>query len=104
MTVLFYLIEGSTTRYSTITSVHKWQYKEVRLCIVIQYQCIHLRLGISWCLHIPTNPILRIGNSLEFSLEGFKVQVTGQGTSANESVIAIDLLSGKTKAAGEGIT
>lgn len=52
----------------------------------------------------PQNPIFHIGNSLEFNLEGFKEQVSGQWTSANESVITIDLYSGKSKAVGEGTT
>ncbi|XP_030530756.1 nuclear pore complex protein GP210 isoform X1 [Rhodamnia argentea] len=52
----------------------------------------------------PQNPILHIGNSLEFNLEGFKEQVSGRWTSANDSVITIDLLSGKSKAVGEGTT
>ncbi|KAI6671315.1 hypothetical protein NL676_006200 [Syzygium grande] len=64
---------------------------------------INLKVSVGAFIY-PQYPILHIGNSLEFNLEGFKEQVPGRWTSANESVITIDLLSGKSKAVGEGTT
>ncbi|XP_015576193.2 nuclear pore complex protein GP210 isoform X1 [Ricinus communis] len=50
----------------------------------------------------PQNPVLHQGSSLHFSIEGS--QVSGHWLSANESVISIDMPSGKAKAAGIGST
>ncbi|XP_059670096.1 nuclear pore complex protein GP210 isoform X2 [Cornus florida] len=52
----------------------------------------------------PQNPVVHIGSHLNFIMEGLKDQVFGQWLSANESIILLDMLSGKAKAVGEGTT
>ncbi|KAJ4827574.1 hypothetical protein Tsubulata_004795 [Turnera subulata] len=52
----------------------------------------------------PQNPILRHGSSLNFSVEGSDAQASGLWRSANESVIDVDMHSGKADAVGLGST
>ncbi|KAK3033069.1 hypothetical protein RJ639_035695 [Escallonia herrerae] len=52
----------------------------------------------------PQNPVLHLGTSLNFTIEGLSDQIPGRWSSANASVIAIDTLSGKAEAVGEGAT
>ncbi|KAK9272744.1 hypothetical protein L1049_003121 [Liquidambar formosana] len=52
----------------------------------------------------PQNPVLHQGTSLKFNVEGLTDQVYGRWLSANESVISIDMLTGKAQAVGEGTT
>ncbi|XP_050223905.1 nuclear pore complex protein GP210 [Mercurialis annua] len=60
---------------------------------------------ISVGAHIyPQNPVLHHGTSLDFSVEGTGDQVSGLWLSANESVVSVDMPSGKAKAAGRGST
>lgn len=50
----------------------------------------------------PQNPILHLGNNLNFTVEGLNDQAAGQWLSANESIVSVDSLSGKAVARGEG--
>ncbi|KAK3032070.1 hypothetical protein RJ639_036284 [Escallonia herrerae] len=52
----------------------------------------------------PQNPVLHLGTSLNFTIEGLSDRVLGRWSSANANVIAIDMLSGKAEAVGEGAT
>ncbi|KAL5860539.1 hypothetical protein ACOSQ4_001835 [Xanthoceras sorbifolium] len=52
----------------------------------------------------PQDPILHVGNGLDFSVQGFNDQVSGHWLSANESVISVDRPSGKAEAVGIGST
>ncbi|XP_028091019.1 nuclear pore complex protein GP210 isoform X1 [Camellia sinensis] len=52
----------------------------------------------------PQNPVLRLGSQLNFSVEGLNDLVFGHWLSANESVIYVDMMSGKAEAIGEGTT
>ncbi|XP_038715182.1 nuclear pore complex protein GP210 isoform X2 [Tripterygium wilfordii] len=52
----------------------------------------------------PQNPVLRVGRNLNFSIAGGDSQVSGSWLSANESVISIDMPSGKAEAIGVGST
>ncbi|GMP29371.1 hypothetical protein CsSME_00004505 [Camellia sinensis var. sinensis] len=52
----------------------------------------------------PQNPVLRLGSQLNFSVEGLNDLVFGRWLSANESVIYVDMMSGKAEAIGEGTT
>ncbi|KAM7268816.1 hypothetical protein ACFE04_010982 [Oxalis oulophora] len=52
----------------------------------------------------PRSPLLRVGNRLNFSIEGFDDKVSGEWISANGSVISVDRSSGVTKAVGVGST
>ncbi|XP_065877577.1 nuclear pore complex protein GP210 isoform X2 [Euphorbia lathyris] len=52
----------------------------------------------------PQNPVLRVGSSLDLSVQGVKNQLSGHWLSANESVVSIDMPSGKVKAVGVGST
>lgn len=52
----------------------------------------------------PQNPVLHLGSRLNFSVEGLNDQVFGLWLSANESVIYVDMMSGKAEAIGEGTT
>ncbi|KAL7213703.1 hypothetical protein ACSBR2_016266 [Camellia fascicularis] len=51
----------------------------------------------------PQNPVLHLGSRLNFSVEGLNDQVFGLWLSANESVIYVDMMSGKAEAIGEVI-
>ncbi|KAJ7974628.1 Nuclear pore complex protein [Quillaja saponaria] len=50
----------------------------------------------------PQNPVLQIGNVLNISVKGLNDKVPGHWFASNESVISVDVLSGLTKAVGEG--
>ncbi|PSS30358.1 Nuclear pore complex protein [Actinidia chinensis var. chinensis] len=52
----------------------------------------------------PQNPVLHLGSWLNFSVEGLNDQMFGRWLSGNESVISVDMLSGKAAATGEGTT
>ncbi|KAK0591220.1 hypothetical protein LWI29_037217 [Acer saccharum] len=52
----------------------------------------------------PLDPVLHVGNDLDFSVQGFNDQVFGHWLSANESVISVDRSSGKAEAVGIGST
>lgn len=52
----------------------------------------------------PQNPVLKLGNRLNFSIEGLTDHVSGCWLSDNASVISIDQLSGKAEAIGVGST
>lgn len=52
----------------------------------------------------PQNPSLHPGSHLNFRIEGLDDQIFGQWFSANESIVSVDLLSGKAEAIGEGTT
>lgn len=52
----------------------------------------------------PQNPVLHLGSRVNFSIEGINDLVLGQWSSANSSVVSVDLLSGKAEAIGEGTT
>ncbi|XP_028054842.1 nuclear pore complex protein GP210-like isoform X1 [Camellia sinensis] len=51
----------------------------------------------------PKNLVLHLGNQLNFSVEGLNDQVFGRWLSANESVIYVDMISGKDEAIREVI-
>ncbi|KAK9225059.1 hypothetical protein WN943_010100 [Citrus x changshan-huyou] len=52
----------------------------------------------------PQNPVLHVGGSLDFSVEGFSDQVSGHWFSDNESVVHVHMPSGKAEAVGIGST
>ncbi|XP_031406672.1 nuclear pore complex protein GP210 isoform X1 [Punica granatum] len=52
----------------------------------------------------PQNPVIHTGSSVNFSLEGFDETVSGRWISANESVMSVNMNSGKSEAVGEGMT
>ncbi|XP_019185742.1 PREDICTED: nuclear pore complex protein GP210 isoform X2 [Ipomoea nil] len=52
----------------------------------------------------PQNPVLHPGSHLNFRVEGLDDQILGQWFSANESIVSVDLLSGKAEAIREGTT
>lgn len=52
----------------------------------------------------PRNPVLRLGSQLNFSVEGLNDQMFGRWLSANETVISVDMMSGKAEAIGYGST
>ncbi|GAV68566.1 RRM_1 domain-containing protein/Big_2 domain-containing protein [Cephalotus follicularis] len=52
----------------------------------------------------PQNPVLHVGSRLNFSVEGFDDRVFGRWLSANESVLSVDMASGKAQAIGIGST
>ncbi|XP_017229094.1 nuclear pore complex protein GP210 [Daucus carota subsp. sativus] len=52
----------------------------------------------------PHNPLLQLGNRLNFSIEGLTDQVSGWWTSVNTSTVSIDRVSGEAEAIGEGST
>lgn len=52
----------------------------------------------------PQNPILHKRSHITFIIEGLDEQVSGQWFTANESVISVDMLSGRAEAIGEGST
>lgn len=52
----------------------------------------------------PHNPILQLGNRLNFSIEGLTNQVSGWWMSVNSSTVSIDRVSGEAKAVAEGST
>ncbi|KAJ9135376.1 hypothetical protein P3X46_032567 [Hevea brasiliensis] len=52
----------------------------------------------------PQNPVLCQGSSLDFNVEGIDDHVSGRWLSANESVISVDMTSGKAEAVGIGST
>lgn len=51
----------------------------------------------------PQNPVLQQGVHLDFSVKGSNDQVFGQWLTANESVISVDTITGKSEAVGEGV-
>lgn len=52
----------------------------------------------------PHNPLLQLGNRLNFSIEGLTDQVSGWWTSVNSSTVSIDRVSGEAEAIAEGST
>ncbi|XP_057962885.1 nuclear pore complex protein GP210 isoform X2 [Malania oleifera] len=52
----------------------------------------------------PQNPVLCLGSTLNFIIEGLNDEVFGPWLSANESVIYVETQSGKAHAVGEGTT
>lgn len=52
----------------------------------------------------PQNPVLQRGSRIKFSVEGSNDHVFGQWLTANESIISVDTMTGKSEAVGEGIT
>ncbi|KAF7801531.1 nuclear pore complex protein GP210 isoform X1 [Senna tora] len=50
----------------------------------------------------PQNPVLHIGGSLNFTIEGLDDKFSGQWFTTNGSVISLDMLSGTAEALGEG--
>ncbi|WCJ21095.1 Nuclear pore complex protein GP210 [Euphorbia peplus] len=52
----------------------------------------------------PQNPVVRVGSSFDFSVQGIKNPLSGHWLSANQSVVSIDMPSGKVKAVGVGST
>ncbi|KAL6960548.1 hypothetical protein U1Q18_038311 [Sarracenia purpurea var. burkii] len=52
----------------------------------------------------PQNPVLQVGIRLNFSVEGLNDQLVGRWFSSNESVLSVDMISGKAEATGEGTT
>ncbi|KAF7801537.1 nuclear pore complex protein GP210 [Senna tora] len=50
----------------------------------------------------PQNPVLHIGGSLNFTIEGLDDKFSGQWFTTNGSVISLDMLSGMAEALGEG--
>ncbi|CAK7328122.1 unnamed protein product [Dovyalis caffra] len=52
----------------------------------------------------PRNPVLQLGSSLNLSVIGIDDQVSGSWHSANESVVSVDIQSGKAEACGTGST
>uniref|UniRef100_A0A7N0VCU3 Uncharacterized protein n=1 Tax=Kalanchoe fedtschenkoi TaxID=63787 RepID=A0A7N0VCU3_KALFE len=52
----------------------------------------------------PQNPVLQVGRSLDFGIEGLINKSRGRWMSANESVVRVDPISGKTQAFAEGTT
>ncbi|CAL5434444.1 unnamed protein product [Camellia sinensis] len=64
----------------------------------------HLHSEISVGSHLyPQNPVFHLGSRLNFSVEELNDQVFGLWLSANESVIYVDMMSGKAEAIGEVI-
>ncbi|KAJ4729295.1 nuclear pore complex protein [Melia azedarach] len=52
----------------------------------------------------PHNPVVNVGGSLDFSVEGFGDQVSGHWFSGNKSVVHVHMQSGKAEAVGIGST
>ncbi|KAK4782397.1 hypothetical protein SAY86_016499 [Trapa natans] len=63
----------------------------------------YVLLSVGAQIH-PQNPTVHLGRSLNFSMEGFDENVSGQWVSANESVLTVNMNSGKSEAVGEGTT
>ncbi|KAI7986296.1 Nuclear pore complex protein GP210 [Camellia lanceoleosa] len=51
----------------------------------------------------PKNPVLHLGNQLNFSVEGLNDQVFGRWLSTNESVIYVDMIFGNAETIREAM-
>ncbi|KAL5718155.1 hypothetical protein ACHQM5_011091 [Ranunculus cassubicifolius] len=52
----------------------------------------------------PHNPVIDLGSHFNFSIEGLDGPVHGRWLSSNESVLSVDMVSGRAHAIGEGAT